>query len=164
VARSGAAGLTPVPPALARARVARLATADGQGRPHVVPICFAVAGSRLYTAIDEKPKRAAPPRLKRVRNIMANPRVALVADDYREDWRRLRYVLALGTAELIQPAAPEHAAALRALRRKYRQYRTMRLEELPVIGITLERIISWPDGARAGRRASRPRPRESGPG
>jgi coenzyme F420-0:L-glutamate ligase / coenzyme F420-1:gamma-L-glutamate ligase len=152
VARSGAARLNRVPPALARARVARLATADREGRPHVVPICFAAAGSRLYSPIDEKPKRAEPQRLKRVRNIMANPHVALVADDYREDWRRLRYVLALGTAELIPPGAPEHAAALRALRRKYRQYRTMRLEELPVIGIALERVISWPDGARAGRR------------
>ncbi|HEV2358709.1 MAG TPA: TIGR03668 family PPOX class F420-dependent oxidoreductase [bacterium] len=128
---------------LRRARVARLATADRQGRPSVVPICFAVRGRRLYSAIDEKPKRAAPRRLKRVRNIAANPHVALVVDAYREDWRRLWYVLVIGTAEVIQPGAAEHAAALRALRRKYRQYRTMRLEERPVLGITPGRIVMW---------------------
>lgn len=128
---------------LRRARVARLATADRQGRPSVVPICFAVRGRRLYSAIDEKSKRAAPRRLKRVRNIAANPHVALVVDAYREDWRRLWYVLVIGTAEVIQPGAAEHAAALRALRRKYRQYRTMRLEERPVLGITPGRIVMW---------------------
>jgi coenzyme F420-0:L-glutamate ligase / coenzyme F420-1:gamma-L-glutamate ligase len=148
VAWSRGDGLTRIPPALARARVARLATTGGDGRPHVVPICFAAAGGRLYSAIDEKPKRAAPPRLKRVRNIIANPRIALVVDDYREDWRRLWYELGLGTAEVIRPGTREHTAALRALRRKYRQYRTMRLETLPVIGITLERVISWPRKAR----------------
>ncbi|HLW46353.1 MAG TPA: TIGR03668 family PPOX class F420-dependent oxidoreductase [bacterium] len=150
--RAGIAGLTGVPPALARARVARLATADGRGRPHVVPVCFAAAGSRLYSAIDEKPKRAAPPRLKRVRNITANPHVALVVDDYREDWRRLWFVLVFGTAEVIGPGAPEHAAALRALRRKYPQYRTMRLEDRPVLGITPARIVTWP---RRGRTRAR---------
>jgi coenzyme F420-0:L-glutamate ligase / coenzyme F420-1:gamma-L-glutamate ligase len=163
VARSRAAGLTRIPPALLRARVARLATAGRDGRPHVIPVCFAAAGSRLYSPIDEKPKRAAPPRLKRVRNIIANPHVALVADGYREDWRRLWYVLALGTAEVIQPGVPEHTAALRALRRKYRQYRAMRLETRPVIGIAVDRVINWPDRARVGRRAP-PRRRGSHPG
>lgn len=129
---------------LARARVARLATADRDGRPHVVPICFAAVGSRLYSAIDEKPKRAEPPRLKRVRNVMVNPYVALIVDDYREDWRRLWYVLVLGTADVIQPRTAEHARALRALRHKYRQYRTMRLEDRPVLGITPARMITWP--------------------
>ena len=148
-----AAALTRVPPALARARVARLATADAEGRPHVVPLCFAAAGGRLYSAIDEKPKRADPPRLKRVRNIAANPRVALVVDDYREDWRRLWYLLVLGTAEVIQPGPAEHAAALRALRRKYRQYRRMRrLEDRPVIAITPERVVTWPRRERTRAR------------
>ena len=147
----GGPGHSPLAPpraVLRRARVARLATADRRGRPHVVPICFAAAGRRLYSAIDEKPKRAAPLRLKRVRNIVANPHVALVVDDYREDWRRLRYVLVLGTAEVIPPGTLGHAAAVRALRRKYRQYRTMRLEERPVLGITPSRIVTWPRTAR----------------
>lgn len=137
---------------LRAARVARLATADRRGRPHVVPICFAVAGRRLYSAIDEKPKRAAPRRLKRVRNIVANPHVALVVDAYREDWRRLWYVLVFGTAKVIPSGTAEHAAALRALRRKYRQYRTMRLEERPVLGITPGRIVTWPRTARTRAR------------
>jgi coenzyme F420-0:L-glutamate ligase / coenzyme F420-1:gamma-L-glutamate ligase len=144
--------LTRAGPTLSGARVGRLATSDKDGRPHVIPICFAAAGSRLYSAIDEKPKRAEPRHLKRVRNIMENPRVALVVDDYREDWSRLRYVLVLGTADVIQPGASEHAAALRALRRKYRQYRTMRLEDRPVLGITPVRIITWP---RRGRTRAR---------
>jgi PPOX class probable F420-dependent enzyme len=118
----------------------------------VVPICFAVAGERLYSAIDEKPKRAAPSRLRRVRNIVANPHVALVVDAYREDWRRLWFVLVLGTAEVIHPEAPEHAAALRLLRRKYRQYRTMRLEERPVLAVTTRRIVTWPRRERTRAR------------
>lgn len=118
----------------------------------MVPICFAVAGGRLYSAIDEKPKRAAPSRLKRVRNIVANPHVALVVDAYREDWRRLWFILVLGTAEVIQPGAPEHAPALRLLRRKYRQYRSMRLEERPVLAVTARRIVTWP---RTGRTRAR---------
>ena len=118
----------------------------------MVPICFAVAGGRLYSAIDEKPKRAAPSRLKRVRNILANPHVALVVDAYREDWRRLWFILVLGTAEVIQPRTPEHATALRVLRRKYRQYRTMRLEERPVLAVSARRIVTWP---RTGRTRAR---------
>jgi len=137
---------------LARARVARLATADRRGRPHVVPICFAAVGRRLYTPIDEKPKRAAPLRLKRVRNIVANPHVALVVDAYREDWRRLWYVLVFGTARVLRPGAAGHAAALRALRLKYRQYRTMRLEERPVLAVTPVRVVTWP---RTGRTRGR---------
>lgn len=138
--------------ALARARVARLATADRRGRPHVVPICFAAAGRRLYSAIDEKPKRAAPLRLKRIRNIIANPQVALVVDAYREDWRRLWYILVFGTAKVIQAGTAEHAAALRLLRRKYRQYRAMRLEDRPVLAVTPSRIVTWPRTARTRAR------------
>ncbi|HEV2440693.1 MAG TPA: TIGR03668 family PPOX class F420-dependent oxidoreductase [bacterium] len=137
---------------LSRARVARLATADRRGRPHVVPICFAAAGRRLYSAIDEKPKRAAPLRLKRIRNIVANPHVALVVDAYREDWRRLWFILVMGTAKVIGPGAAEHAAALKVLRRKYRQYRGMRLEDRPVLAVTPIRIVAWPRTARTRAR------------
>ncbi|SRR5579884_3154489 len=128
---------------LRRARVAHLATASGDGEPHVVPVCFVYDGRAIYSAIDEKPKQRPPRGLRRIRNIEANPRVALVVDEYREDWRRLRYVLVRGTATVLDPGGGEHAGAVRRLRRKYAQYRAMRLEELPVIRITPERIAAW---------------------
>lgn len=125
------------------ARVARLATADERGRPHVIPICFAVDGRTIYTPIDEKPKRAAPRRLRRVRNIAVNPHVALVVDDYEEDWSRLRYLLVSGTAQILE-GGPEHARAIALLREKYPQYRKMRLEERPVLRISPQRTVMWP--------------------
>lgn len=117
-----------------------------------MPICFAETGGRLYSPIDEKPKRAAPLRLRRVRNIASNPHVAVVIDAYREDWRRLWYVLVFGTARVIKPGVAEHTRALRALRRKYRQYRTMRLEQRPVLAITVDRTVTWPRTARTRAR------------
>lgn len=140
---------------LRRARVARLATADRRGRPHVIPICFAFDGRAIYTAIDEKPKRVAPRRLRRVRNVEVNPSVALVVDAYREDWRRLWYVLVLGTAAVVGPGTAGHAAAVARLRGKYPQYRAMRLEERPVLRITPRRVVAWSAGARP--RPPRPR-------
>ncbi len=140
---------------LRRARVARLATADRGGRPHVIPVCFAFDGRSIYTAVDEKPKRVAPRRLRRVRNIEVNPRVALVVDHYAEEWRRLWYVLVLGTAAAVGPGKREHAAAVARLRRKYPQYRAMRLEDRPVLRITPRRVVAW---SAAGRpRRHRPR-------
>ena len=123
-------------------RVARLATTDAQGRPHVVPICYAYDGRALYSPIDEKPKRVAPRRLRRLANIEANPQVALVIDDYREDWRRLAYVLVLGTAAVLE-GGEEHLRALALLREKYPQYRRMALEERPLIKVTPARVVSW---------------------
>ena len=127
---------------LQAARVAHLATADKTGRPHVVPICFAIAGREFFSPLDEKPKKTAPLRLKRVRNIQANPRVAVVADRYEENWRRLAYVLLVGKAKLLSGGA-KHKKALRLLRKKYPQYRKMRLEERPVIFIRIESWTSW---------------------
>ena len=129
--------------ALRRARIGRLATADRRGHPSVIPICFAYDGRAIYSAIDEKPKRVAAGRLRRVRNIEVNPAVALVVDAYREDWRRLWYVLVLGDAAVLAAGAPEHLRATRLLRRKYRQYGTMRLEDRPVLKIIPRRIVSW---------------------
>ena len=128
---------------LLRQRVARLATADAAGRPHNVPVCFAHDGRCLYIALDEKPKDVPVTRLKRVRNILENPSVALVADRYSEDWSRLAFVMVRGQAELAQPGADEHAAAVRLLRGKYHQYEEMRIEENPVIAIRPERVASW---------------------
>ena len=136
---------------LVRRRVARLATSDGAGEPHVVPVCFAYYQGGIYIALDEKPKDIPPVRLKRVRNILENPRVALVADRYAEDWSLLAFVMVRGRAMLLEPGAQKHAAAVRLLRGKYHQYEKMRLEENPVIAIEPERVFSWgkldaPDG------------------
>src|ERR687884_1941791 len=110
-------------------RVARLATADGDGRPAVIPICYVFDGERFYSPIDEKPKQVAPRGLKRVRNIETNPHVALVIDDYADDWSKLAYVLASGLATIIGPGTDEHARAFRLLRDKYPQYRAMAIDE-----------------------------------
>ena len=124
------------------ARVARLATADKTGRPHVIPICFALDGKELYSPIDEKPKKAAPLRLKRIRNIRANPHVAVVIDRYDEDWRQLAYVLIKGRAKILLKG-PKHKRAIQLLRKKYPQYKKMRLEERPMIQITPLQWKSW---------------------
>ena len=137
---------------LRSARVARLATADARGAPHVIPVCFAFDGQVIYTAIDKKPKRTSPRGLRRVRNIIANPRVALMIDHYAEDWRRLRYVLVRGTAVILD-RGPEHRRAIARLRDKYRQYRTMRLEGRPVLKISPLRIAAW-EASRGSRRVA----------
>lgn len=129
---------------LAEQRVARLATADAAGVPHVIPVCFALSPDRgsLYITIDEKPKSSARP-LKRVRNILANPQVALTADHYSEDWTQLAWAMARGCAEILNPAPGEHSEAQKLLRAKYPQYRSMALENLPVIAIRVERLTWW---------------------
>jgi PPOX class probable F420-dependent enzyme len=120
--------------------IAHLGTADAASRPHVVPVCFAHLNGRIYIAIDEKPKRSL--RLKRLRNIEENPQVSLVFDRYDDDWTGLGWVLVQGTAAIID-GGEEHARAVMALREKYAQYRTMALEERPVITVTPERVSSW---------------------
>ncbi|HEY2987676.1 MAG TPA: TIGR03668 family PPOX class F420-dependent oxidoreductase [Candidatus Binatia bacterium] len=124
------------------ARVARLATAGADGRPHVIPICFAFDGKKIYSPIDEKPKKTSPLRLKRIRNIRANPHVALVIDRYHEDWKKLAYLLIAGRARILVSGAG-HRRAVRLLKKKYRQYRVMRLEERPVIVIAPSRVTTW---------------------
>ena len=125
-------------------RVARFATADADGQPAVVPICYAVDGDVIYSPIDEKPKRVAPAELKRVRNIRANPKVSLVVDDYSEDWSKLGYVIIAGRAEIISPAeGGEHARAVTLLREKYEQYRSMAIDERPVIKIAIKHVKLW---------------------
>lgn len=123
-------------------RVARLATVDERGRPHVVPIVFACAEDRLYTPIDLKPKTVAPHRLRRVRNIAANPQVQVLLDNYDEDWAKLRYVQLRGRAELLEDG-DEHRHALRLLERKYKQYAHLPLRGRPVIKVVIEGVVSW---------------------
>jgi coenzyme F420-0:L-glutamate ligase/coenzyme F420-1:gamma-L-glutamate ligase len=126
-----------------QARVARLATADASGRPHVVPVCFAHDGRSFYTALDRKPKQVGLEELARVRHILANPNVSLLVDEYRENWGRLWYVLVRGTARLLTQGK-ELRRAHRLLRAKYPQYRSGLLpEDAPVIRIRAKRIIGW---------------------
>lgn len=124
-------------------RIARLATADADSQPAVVPVCYAFDGANIYSAIDEKPKSVAATRLKRVRNIEANGRVSLVIDDYSEDWSKLVYVIINGMADIIGPDAGEHAEAVRLLREKYPQYRSMAIENSLIVRITPLRIKRW---------------------
>jgi PPOX class probable F420-dependent enzyme len=126
---------------LESARVGHLATVDEQNRPHVVPVCFALLDQTLYTPIDEKPKRGG--ELRRLRNIRANSTVCLTVDHWDEDWRHLAWVQARGTAGLVDDPA-ERTRAIAALREKYPQYRSMRLEERPLIRIGIERTVAWP--------------------
>jgi PPOX class probable F420-dependent enzyme len=108
----------------------------------VLPICYIVAGETLYSAIDAKPKRVPVERLKRLRNIQENPHVALVIDDYGEDWTQLAYVILHGTAEILTGGSPfERAVA--ALREKYPQYHHMPIQENPLIAVHLTRVVSW---------------------
>jgi PPOX class probable F420-dependent enzyme len=125
-------------------RVAHLATVGVQRRPLVLPICFAFDGIEFFSPIDEKPKRVSPWKLKRLQNIEANSRVSLVIDRYGEDWRKLAYVLVSGQARILL-TGQKHRRAVSLLRKKYRQYRSMALEERPMIVISPASIRVWGD-------------------
>ena len=127
---------------LAHQRIARLATADRRAVPHVVPVCFAIVGSSLYVAIDEKPKRGPVTGLKRLRNIAENPTVAVVVDRYEEDWARLGWVMLRGHAEILHDGQ-EHRDAQALLRSRYPQLRAMQIATYPVIAVRIERTTSW---------------------
>jgi|SRR5580765_1720439 PPOX class probable F420-dependent enzyme len=125
------------------ARVARLATVNPQGAPHVIPVCFVFNASVIYSAIDRKPKRIPPRQLARLTNIETTPEVALLVDEYNDDWERLWYVLVRGKAGLVT-AEVEHDLAVTRLKAKYPQYSAGMLDaDAPVLRITPERITSW---------------------
>jgi PPOX class probable F420-dependent enzyme len=128
-----------------RQRVARLATVDARGRPGIVPIVFAMDGTQLYTPIDAKPKRVSPDRLRRVRDIRANPNVAVLFDEYDEDWRRLAWVQLRGVARLVEPGTEQQAGSS-LIEAKYPQYKTLSLADRPMIVIEIKRLISWRAG------------------
>ena len=143
------------------AHLARLATADADARPHVVPVCFVVvegdeAGAEgadsdwIATPIDEKPKDAAPADLRRVRDVRGNARVAMIVDHWTEDWDRLGWVQVRGTARIVEPGDGDHADAVSALRRKYDQYADHVLEERPVLRIDPGHVVSWGSLERPG--------------
>jgi PPOX class probable F420-dependent enzyme len=124
--------------------VGRLATAGADGEPHVVPLCFARIGDCVYFIADDKPKRHGPKRLKRLRNLGANPRAALLVDDYADDWQRLACLLLhLDAAVVSDPG--EYAAGLRALRARYPAYRAMplTLADHPMVRLTPRRWHLW---------------------
>jgi PPOX class probable F420-dependent enzyme len=123
----------------ASAAVARLATISPDGAPHLVPICFAVAQDTIYTAIDGKPKRT--PDLARLANIAAEPRVALLADRYDDDWTQLWWVRVDGDARLAT-ADDERARALAALAKAYPQY-ALAPPRGPVIAVEPRRWSGW---------------------
>ncbi len=124
------------------ARVARLGTADAAGQPLVVPVCYAFDGARVYSAIDAKPKRTR--ELRRLRNIAENPRVSLVVDEYDEEWRRLRWVIVEGRADVLT-SGPDYARGVELLVAKYAQYRSLGLDREggTLIRVTPERVLHW---------------------
>ena len=124
--------------------VARLATADAAGAPHVVPLCYARLGDTLYFVADDKPKRRGPRALRRLANIAANPRVAVVVDDYDDAWEQLAYLLVHADAALVDDDA-EYAAALAALRVRYAPYRDMPLARSthPMVRMRVRRWHFW---------------------
>jgi PPOX class probable F420-dependent enzyme len=128
---------------LASAPVARLATVGSDRRPHLVPICFALEDSTLFTAVDHKPKRTLA--LRRLANVAANPAVSVLADRYEDDWSRLWWVRADGLARIAEPASADHARAVELLTGRYEQYRG-RPPEGPAIVIEVERWSGWSAG------------------
>lgn len=128
---------------LEAARVARLATVSPSGAPHLVPICFVFDGSVFYSGIDRKPKSTAPRQLARLTNIETTPQVALLVDEYDDNWERLWYVLVRGSAALVTEEA-EHTVAVARLKAKYPQYAAGMLDDdALILRIVPERVTSW---------------------
>jgi PPOX class probable F420-dependent enzyme len=133
---------------LETARVGHLATADADGAPHLVPVCYAIDKVSLYITIDRKPKRQDV-ALKRLRNIQQNPRVAVTVDHWDEDWTRLAWVMLRGRAEILL-GGTEHDHAQDLLRARYSQYRAMEIAALPVIAVRIARVSTWGALQRSG--------------
>jgi PPOX class probable F420-dependent enzyme len=127
---------------LEAARVARFATADVDRQPHVVPICYALVEKNVYFTVDEKPKKQPGSRLKRLQNLIVNPKIALIIDHYEEDWDRLGWVMIRGRADILE-AGTEHDLAQARLRARYPQLVPMQIDLLPVIAIRIEHVSSW---------------------
>jgi PPOX class probable F420-dependent enzyme len=140
---------------VAAARTATLATLAPSGRPRLVPICFVLGADardgrpRIYSPLDEKPKRSDDPHdLGRVQDLLVLPDATLLVDRWSEDWEQLAWVRLDCRGELLEPEPherEEHATAIAALREKYPQYGVHRLEERPVLRFTVDRSIAWGD-------------------
>lgn len=126
-------------PRLTSARVARLATTDPDGRPHLVPIVFALDGDTVYSAVDRKPKRSS--KLRRIENARARPDVTVLVDHYEDDWSGLWWIRLRGHARVLDDGDErEHALAL--LAEKYPQYRT-EPPDGPVLAVDVTEIRDW---------------------
>jgi PPOX class probable F420-dependent enzyme len=128
----------------AAARVARLATIDPDGRPHVVPFCFALVGDVLYSAVDQKPKRSRD--LRRLRNLREREWATVIIDHYEEDWSALWWVRLRGRGRVLDDGE-EARRALRALAEKYPQY-TRDPPAGPVIALDIAEWRGWAGAAR----------------
>ena len=126
-------------PRLAAARVARLATTDPDGRPHLVPIVFAIDGDTLYSAVDRKPKRSTT--LRRIENARARPDVTVLVDHYEDDWSRLWWIRLRGRARVLDEGE-ERERALELLREKYPQY-VEEPPEGPVLAVDVTDVLEW---------------------
>ena len=122
----------------ATAKVARLATVDAGGQPHLVPIVFALARETIYSVVDDKPKRTTD--LRRLQNVTSNPLVSVLVDHYDDaDWSALWWVRADGVARVLGDADPEARHAVRLLAERYPQQR----QTGPVLAVDVERWSSW---------------------
>ena len=137
-----------IPPAVEefveRARVARLATIDSELKPHLVPVVFVFDGNNFFVPIDEKRKTAKPEKLKRVRNIQHNPTIALLIDQYDEDWTKLAFVMIEGEASIANKSEGniQVRQAYKKLMTKYIQYQKVGVGEMCII-ITPKNVVSW---------------------
>lgn len=128
------------------APMARLASVDPAGRPHLVPVVFALTGDEIVSAVDHKPKRG--PELQRLVNIRANPLVTLLVDHYEDDWSALWWVRIRGSARVVEEGSERDAVA-EALARKYPQYES-RPPSGPAIVVTAEDWLGWSAGGPSG--------------
>lgn len=124
---------------LLRARRGFLATCGGDDGPHILPVCFTWAGDTIWTAIDGKPKRGS--ELQRMKDITANSKVSFAVDRWDEDWSRLAWLQARGTAKILGKGS-ESEKAMEALLSKYSQYEETPLEG-PVIKIDIDKWVGW---------------------
>ncbi len=127
-----------------RARIARLATIDSEFKPHLVPVVFVFDGNHFFIPVDEKRKTAKPEKLKRVRNIQDNPNVALLFDEYSEDWTKLAFVMIQGEALIANKieANIQVRQAYKKLMTKYVQYQKVEIGEMCIV-ITPIKVASW---------------------
>jgi PPOX class probable F420-dependent enzyme len=140
---------------ISSARRATLATISPSGRPRLVPICHVLSPDgpggrpRLHSPLDEKPKASDDPHeLARVRDLLVLPSATVLVDRWSEDWTQLGWIRLECQGELLEPEPrerEEHATAIEALRAKYPQYLSHRLEDRPILRLTVLGTISWGD-------------------
>jgi PPOX class probable F420-dependent enzyme len=131
---------------ISSARVARLATIDADGRPHLVPIVFALDGDTLYSAVDRKPKRSQT--LRRIENARVRPDVTILVDHYEEDWGGLWWIRLRGRARVVDDGE-ERERALAVLCDKYPQYRD-EPPDGPVLAVDVTEVREWSASAGEG--------------